>query len=115
MIQSLTLLLNVLCRISMINLASLYNASLVQTSTLPLSPTLEGQNGYELRCGSHVDRMLSKKPPTYRDGFDEYCLNHGILQSGTDQRYNLPNVDALLHIKSRYSYISSGAAANLSQ
>lgn len=42
--------------------------------------TLEGQNGYELRCGSHIDRLLSKMPPSYRDGFIEHCLNQGILQ-----------------------------------
>lgn len=46
--------------------------------------TLEGQNGYELRCGSYVDRLLSKMPPNYRDGFVEYCLNQGILRKGTD-------------------------------
>lgn len=45
--------------------------------------TLEGQNSYELRCGSHVDQLLSKTPPSYRDGFVEYCLNQGILQTGT--------------------------------
>ncbi len=29
--------------------------------------TLEGQNGYELMCGSHVDCLLGKLPPAYRD------------------------------------------------
>ncbi len=47
--------------------------------------TLEGQNGYELLCGSHVDRLLSKLPPAYRDSFVEYCLSRGILQTGTDK------------------------------
>ncbi len=40
---------------------------------------LEGQNGYEVLCGSHVDRLLSKLPPAYRDSFVEYCLSRGIL------------------------------------
>uniref|UniRef100_A0AAV2MHW6 Uncharacterized protein n=1 Tax=Knipowitschia caucasica TaxID=637954 RepID=A0AAV2MHW6_KNICA len=31
--------------------------------------TLEGTVGYELRCGSHVDRLLSKMSPVHRDGF----------------------------------------------
>ena len=51
--------------------------------------TLEGQNGYELRCGSHVDRLLSNMPQSYRDELVEYCFNHGILRSGTDQTYTL--------------------------
>ncbi|KAI4886256.1 hypothetical protein NFI96_006961 [Prochilodus magdalenae] len=44
--------------------------------------SLEGENGYELRCGSHVDRLLSKLPANYRDSFVEYSLNHGILRTG---------------------------------
>ncbi|TKS65175.1 hypothetical protein D9C73_028132 [Collichthys lucidus] len=54
--------------------------------------TLEGQNGYELRCGSHVDRLLSKMPPSYRDGFVEYCLKQGILRTASgDQSHNGPS------------------------
>ncbi len=56
--------------------------------------TLEGQNGYELMCGSHVDRLLAKLPPAYRDSFVEYCLSHGILQTGTDRTYTLPDLGA---------------------
>ncbi len=33
--------------------------------------TLEGQNGYELMYGSHIDRLLAKLPPAYRDSFVE--------------------------------------------
>ncbi|KAI7812768.1 hypothetical protein IRJ41_008898 [Triplophysa rosa] len=51
--------------------------------------TLEGPNGYELRCGSHVDRLLSKMQPSYRDSFVKYCFSHGILQTGTDRTYTL--------------------------
>ncbi|KAK9969697.1 hypothetical protein ABG768_027849 [Culter alburnus] len=63
--------------------------------------TLEGQNGYELMCGSHVDRLLGKMPPAYRDGFVEYCLSHGILQTGTDRTYTLPDLAAWLQTKSQ--------------
>lgn len=58
--------------------------------------TLEGQNGYELHCGSHVDCLLSKMPPTYRDDFVEYCLRFGILQTGTDRTYTLQDLAAWL-------------------
>uniref|UniRef100_A0AAV2KV07 Uncharacterized protein n=1 Tax=Knipowitschia caucasica TaxID=637954 RepID=A0AAV2KV07_KNICA len=53
--------------------------------------TLEGTVGYELRCGSHVDRLLSKMSPAHRDGFVEYCLCRGILQPGhgADSRWRL--------------------------
>ncbi len=40
-------------------------------SLVGMLKTLEGQNGYELMCGSHVDRLLSKLPPAYRDSFVE--------------------------------------------
>lgn len=40
-------------------------------SVVGMLRTLERQNGYELRCGSHVDWLLSKMPPSYRDGFVE--------------------------------------------
>ncbi|KAL1281070.1 hypothetical protein QQF64_015670 [Cirrhinus molitorella] len=73
--------------------------------------TLEGQNGFELMCGSHVDRLLSKLPPAYRDSFVEYCLSKGILQSGTDKTYTLPDLAAWLDIKSQAKRISSRAAA----
>lgn len=73
--------------------------------------TLEGQNGYELMCGSHVDRLLSKLPPAYRDGFVEYCLSHGILQTGTDRTYTLPDFASWLQTKSQAKRISSRAAA----
>ncbi len=73
--------------------------------------TLEGQTGYELLCGSHVDRLLSKLPPAYRDIFVEYCLSRGILQTGTDKTYTLPDFADWLQNKSQANRISSRAAA----
>lgn len=73
--------------------------------------TLEGQHGYELLCGSHVDRLLSKMPPTYRDGFVEYCINRGILQGGSDRTYSLPDLSTWLQMKSQAKRIASRAAA----
>ncbi|KAL1267170.1 hypothetical protein QQF64_002845 [Cirrhinus molitorella] len=72
--------------------------------------TLEGPNGYELCCGSHVDRLLSKMPPSYRDGFVEYCFGRGILQTGTDRTYTLPDLSAWLQMKSQAKCISNKAA-----
>ncbi|XP_052412579.1 uncharacterized protein LOC127957915 [Carassius gibelio] len=73
--------------------------------------TLEGQNGFELLCGSHVDRLLSKLPAAYRDSFVEYCLSKGILQTGTDKTYTLPDLATWLEIKSQAKRISNRAAA----
>lgn len=80
-------------------------------SLVGMLKTLEGQNGYELRCGSHVDRLLSKMPPSYRDGFAEYCLNQGILQTGTDQTYTLPDLSSWLQMKSQAKRIAGRAAS----
>ncbi len=73
--------------------------------------TLEGPNGYELRCESHVDRLLRKMPPSYCDSFVEYCFSHGILQTGTDRTYTLPDFSACLQLKSQAKHISNRAAA----
>ncbi len=80
-------------------------------SFLGMLRTLEGPNGYELRCGSHVDRLLRKMPPSYRDSFVEYCFSHGILQTGTDRTYTLPDFSACLQLKSQAKHISNRAAA----
>lgn len=72
--------------------------------------TLEGPNGYELRCGSHVDRLLSKMPPTFRDSFTEYCLSRGILRTGSDMTYTLADLAAWLQMKSQAKRLSSRAA-----
>ncbi len=80
-------------------------------SLVGMLKTLEGQNGYELMCGSHVDRLLSKLPPAYHDSFVENCLSKGILQTGTDKTYALHDLATWLEIKSQAKRISSRAAA----
>uniref|UniRef100_A0AAV2LK59 Uncharacterized protein n=1 Tax=Knipowitschia caucasica TaxID=637954 RepID=A0AAV2LK59_KNICA len=55
--------------------------ALAVQSLVGMLRSLEGHNSYELMCGSHVDRLLSKMPPHLRDSFVEYCLTRGILQT----------------------------------
>ncbi|XP_061128044.1 uncharacterized protein LOC133149871 isoform X1 [Syngnathus typhle] len=71
--------------------------------------TLEGPVGYELRCGSHVDRLLSKLSPSQRDGFVEYCLVRGILQPGSELTYSLPDFAAWLQMKAQAKRLASRA------
>jgi len=71
--------------------------------------SLEGPTGSELRCGSHVDRLLSKLPVQYRDGFVEYCINRGILTGQANQTYSLLDLSTWLQSKSRAKRISERA------
>lgn len=70
--------------------------------------TLEGPTGSELRCGSHVDKRLSKLPVQYREGFNEHCINQGIL-TGQATRTSLLNLSTWLQLKSRANRISERA------
>ncbi|XP_070410955.1 uncharacterized protein [Nothobranchius furzeri] len=72
--------------------------------------SLEGENGYELKCGSHVDRLLNKLPANYRDSFVEYSLNRGILTTGTDKTYTLSDFSTWLQLKSQAKRIAARAA-----
>lgn len=84
--------------------------TLTVQSLVGMLRTLEGQNGYKLMCGSHAGRLLSKMRPNLRDNFVEYCLTRGILQTGTDRMYNLPDLAEWLQIKSQAKRISGRAA-----
>nr|XP_055047830.1 uncharacterized protein LOC129433271 [Misgurnus anguillicaudatus] len=68
--------------------------------------TLEGSSKTELMCGSHVDRLLTKLPSSYRDSFIEHCLSKGILQNGTDKTYTLLEFAEWLEKKSQALQIS---------
>lgn len=85
-------------------------ASSVQ-SLVGMLKTLEGQNGHELHCSSHVDCLLSKMPPSYRVDFIEYCLQDGILQVGADRTYTLQDLATWLQMKSQAEQISQQVAA----
>ncbi|KAK7944426.1 hypothetical protein WMY93_000154 [Mugilogobius chulae] len=54
--------------------------------------SMQGSSSSELHCGSHVDTLLTKLPPHFRDSFAEHCFNRGIIQSGSDRTYTLPDL-----------------------
>lgn len=41
--------------------------------------TMQGPSMTELRCGSHVDTLLTKLPINFQDAFTEYCFTRGII------------------------------------
>lgn len=49
-----------------------------------LLKSLEGYNGYEMRCVSHVDRLISKLPENYFVSFVEHFLHRGIIRDGVE-------------------------------
>lgn len=71
--------------------------------------SLEGPNGSELKCGSHVDRLLSKFPVQYRDGFVWHCIKCSILTGQANQTHSLPDLSTWLRAKSRAKRISERA------
>lgn len=74
-------------------------------SLVRLLDTLEGAAKTELLCSSHVDRLLTTCPP-----HTEMALqNIGILQSGTDKTYTLPDFAEWLERKSQAIQISRRA------
>ncbi|XP_046347391.2 uncharacterized protein LOC124128018 [Haliotis rufescens] len=80
-------------------------------SLVGMLKSLEGETGYELRCGSHVDRLIGKLPPGYRDSFVEHCINRDILKADSDQTYTLCHLSDWLQTKSRAKRIANQATA----
>lgn len=70
---------------------------------------MDGLSWSELRCSSHVDTLLSKLPLHYRDSFAKYCLARGIIRSGSDQTYTLPDLVEWLERKSQAIQVSRWA------
>ena len=79
-------------------------------SLVGMLQSLEGEHGFELRCGSHVDRLISKLAPTYRDGFVEHCINKGLLNADSNQTDTLHHLADWLQAKSRAKRIANQAA-----
>lgn len=95
--------------IKMVDAAAFVEFALSVHSLMHMLQTLEAANGFERMCGSHVARLLNKLLGAYRDGFVEYCLTKGILQTGVDRTYTLPELTAWLQVKSRAKWIASRA------
>ncbi|XP_033637433.1 uncharacterized protein LOC117298338 [Asterias rubens] len=87
------------------------NFSLSVHSLVGMLKSLEGENGYELKCGSHVDRLLSKLPSSYRDRFVEHCISRDIIKVDSNNTYTLLHFANWLQTKSRARRIVSQATA----
>ena len=79
-------------------------------SLIGMLRSVEGADGSELRCGSHVDRLLTKLPIQNRDSFIEHCLLRGILREGSEQTYTLEDFSAWLQVKARAKSIAQQAS-----
>lgn len=86
------------------------NFSLSVRSLVGMLLSLEGPHGSEIKCGSHVDGLLSKLPVQYRDSFVEYCINRGILTGKANQTYSIQDLSTWLQSKSRAKRITERAA-----
>ena len=69
--------------------------------------SLEGPDGYELNCCSHVDRLLSKLPKYLRDGFIEFLHMQGKLTVAKLNPYNLKDLAGWLHSKAQQQRLSN--------
>lgn len=76
---------------------------------------MDGPAQFELRCGSHVDTLLSRLPISYRDSFTEYCLMKGIIRSGSDQTYTLPDLAEWLDRKAQVIQVSQSNPTEFSR
>lgn len=79
-------------------------------SLIGMLRSVEGADGSALRCGSHVDRLLTKLPIQNRDGFIEHCLLRGILREGSEQTYTLEDFSAWLQVKAQAKSIAQQAS-----
>ena len=88
--------------------------SLDVLSLVGMLQALEGEDGVELKCGSHVDQLLSKLAPNYKNSFMEYCLNKGIhvLKPDCSNTYTLSHFSKWLHTKSQSQSFASRAISS---
>lgn len=89
--------------------AAFQEFSLAVQSLTSMLQSVEGKGGNKLKCGSHVDRLLSKLPDYLRDSFIEHCLNKGILKEGSRGTYALKDLAAWLQVKARAKSIAHQA------
>lgn len=82
-------------------------------SLVGLLESVEGKHGSELKCGSHADKLLGKLPPSYRDGFVEYCYKYGLLKDGTSRTYTIQHLSTWLGTKARARTITQQLTSNV--
>ncbi|XP_038075608.1 uncharacterized protein LOC119743278 [Patiria miniata] len=79
------------------------------SSLVGMLESLDGQAEVELRCGSHVDKLLSKLSPSLRTSFIEHCIKKGILKPNSGETYTLPQFAAWLRLKSQSQMLAKQA------
>lgn len=80
-------------------------------SLVGMLQSLEGQNGYELKCGCHVDLLLGKLPPSLQDNLFQHCMNKDILTTNADEAYIFIDLAKWLQTKARAKRFASQAVA----
>ncbi|XP_046576123.1 uncharacterized protein LOC124284108 [Haliotis rubra] len=85
------------------------NFALSVHSLVGILRSVDGDNSNELRCWSHVDRLLSKMSQSHRDSFIEHCLNKGIL-TADGGCYTLVDFSNWLQVKARAKRIAAASA-----
>ena len=89
--------------------------SLDVSSLVGMLQSVEGTDGVELKCGSHVDRLLTKLSHSNRNSFMKYCLNRGILKSNTGQTYTLADFAKWLRTESQSQAFANRAVASYTE
>ncbi|XP_038054692.1 uncharacterized protein LOC119726911 [Patiria miniata] len=82
------------------------------SSLVGMLESLDGQAEVELRCGSHVDKLLSKLSPSLRTSFIEHCIKKGILKPNSGETYTLPQFAAWLKLKSQSQMLAKQAVTS---
>lgn len=86
------------------------NFALTVNSLVGTLKLLEGENEFELKCSPHVDRLISKLPPSNWDRLVEFCITNNILEPNLDKTYNLIHLAGWLQVKARALRISDQAS-----
>ncbi|XP_033127646.1 uncharacterized protein LOC117125284 [Anneissia japonica] len=86
------------------------NFALSVHSLVGMLRSIEGDSGYELQCGSYVDRLISKLAPPIRDRFVEHCINRKVIETNTDKTYNLKDLSDWLQTRTRAQRIANQAS-----
>ena len=87
------------------------NFSLAVQSLVGMLKSLSGENRCEVKYDPHIDKLLIKLSPNYRDSVVEHCLTKGVLSYNINTTYTLSDLPDWLQRKVRVKRIA-GQAAN---